>query len=131
MTGSMRFVRVSVAVGIAFTATTAGAAAAEPASDAVGTLGCAHTPSPGHVTFYQHTDCGGGFQDMARCGTHPFTGSLFRQASSYWDRQTDGAYAIVYEGQNTRVFTTIPNTGIRNVAVWENDRSEWANIVCP
>jgi hypothetical protein len=138
MTLSTRFASVIVAACIAFTAIPTAVAAAAPAptaarlnTNAVGTLACSHTPLPGHVTFYQHTNCGGAFQDMSRCGTHPFTGALFRQASSYWDEQTDGAYAIVYEGQSTRAFTTIPQTDVRNVAVWENDRSEWANVVCP
>jgi hypothetical protein len=104
--------------------------AAGTSTDTIQPAACTAYPSAGWVFFYQNTNCGGRYQGMSRCGTQPFIGVLYRQASSYIDAQTGGAYALVYEGANTLVFRTYPNTGVRNVAVWENDRSEWANLVC-
>ncbi|MFE0021267.1 hypothetical protein [Amycolatopsis sp. NPDC059021] len=86
-------------------------------------------PDRGWVLFYQHSGCGGAYQGWARCGRHDFTGAMFRGASSYWDNQTGGAYADVYDGGGL-AFTTHPQTGIRDVAWWENDRSEWAILRC-
>jgi hypothetical protein len=51
-------------------------------------------------------------------------------ASSYWDRQTGGANALVFESTGAFGFETIPNTGVRNVATWENDRSDVAILDC-
>ncbi|MET8762909.1 hypothetical protein [Lentzea sp. NPDC004782] len=103
----------------------ANAAGQEP----VAPLACSATPDRGWVLFYEHSDCQGRYQGWARCGIHDFTGALYRTASSYWDRQTGGAFTKVYEGA-TEVFRTQPNTGVRDVALWENDRNEWAILQC-
>ncbi|WP_156094390.1 hypothetical protein [Lentzea aerocolonigenes] len=92
-------------------------------------LACTVNPDPGFVLFYQHSDCQGRYQGWARCGWHDFTGVLRRNASSYWDNQFGGAYTLVYEG-STQVYRTWPQTGVRNVATWENDRNERAYLVC-
>jgi hypothetical protein len=110
-------------------------AAANAAGDekAVAPLACIATPSAGWVLFYRDSDCqgppSGGYQGWARCGWHDFTGAMYRNASSYWDRQTGGAYTKVYEG-STEIYRTWPNTGVRNVAWWENDRNERAYLQC-
>jgi hypothetical protein len=86
-------------------------------------------PDTGWVIFYHDSGCGGSYQGWTRCGDHNFTGSMYRQASSYEDRQTGGAYTQVFDGAGL-AFYTHPWTGVRDVALWENDRSEWARLVC-
>lgn len=93
---------------------------------------CAENPDPGWVLFYEHRDCGGRYQGWTRCGFHDIADAMHRKTSSYWDRQTDGAYtwAWEYDGFDP-IFETRPNTGVRNVATWENDKAEWAELICP
>jgi hypothetical protein len=104
----------------------ANAAEEKPAAAA---LDCTVVPDVGTVLWYQHSDCQGRYQGWARCKWHDFTGVMRRSASSYWDNQVGGAYATVYEG-STPVYDTIPRTGVRNVAWWENDRNEQAYLHC-
>ena len=92
--------------------------------------GCSATPSIGWVLFYHDSGCGGVYQGWARCGHHFFTGPMRGQASSYWDRQTGGANALVFGRNGIFAFETHPGTGVRNVATWENDRSYTAILQC-
>ena len=97
-------------------------------ADAVAPLACTVNPDPGFVLFYEHSDCQGRYQGWARCNWHDFTGVMRRAASSYWDNQTGSAYATVYEGSTPLYNTDLP--GVRNVAVWDNDRNERALLHC-
>lgn len=122
----MLAVAFAAAATLGLLAPAVASAADEPA---VAPLACTANPDPGFVLFYQHSDCQGNYQGWARCGWHNFTGVLYRNASSYWDNQYGGAYTKVYEG-STQVYRTWPQTGVRNVATWENDRNERAYLQC-
>ncbi|MEU0880547.1 hypothetical protein ABZ345_18240 [Lentzea sp. NPDC005914] len=114
---------VAAALGLLAPAT---AGAAE--EKAVAPLACTVDPDLGTVLWYEHSNCQGRYQGWARCGWHDFSGAMRRAASSYWDNQTGSAYATVYEGSTPLYNTDLP--GVRNVAVWDNDRNERAFLRC-
>ncbi|MEV4799397.1 hypothetical protein AB0K18_05220 [Nonomuraea sp. NPDC049421] len=109
---------LAVALCVAPAAATAQAA---PARQACG------TPSAGWVHFYESSGCGGAVERYTVCEWITF-GYLYNRVSSYWDRQTGGAYARVYDSNGSLAFRTYPNTGVRDLATWENDRSATARI---
>jgi hypothetical protein len=142
MNGSIRSALAIAALGgagllsVGFTTAPASAAALEgahtPAASSAGTtrgLACVQ-PDSGWVIFYAASNCGGAYQGWTRCGRHNFTGAMYREASSYNDRQYGGAYTNVFDSDGSFVFRTWPNTGVRNVALWENDSNAFADLVC-
>jgi hypothetical protein len=125
MAAAARVVGLSVTPAVAATAEKAPASASSNTGEAAG-LVCAN-PAVGWVRFWENADCGGVPESFYQCRTYTF-GYLDNRVSSYMDRQTGGAFARVYNSSGTQVFRTYPDTGVRNLATWENDRSATVRV---
>jgi hypothetical protein len=84
-----------------------------------------NSPDYGWVCFFEHSNAGGWSVGYTRCGRSDFPTWFWNKASSSWDRQYGGAYARAYGHSEGYSFRTYPNTGIRNVATWENDEADY------